>query len=135
MNTPTKFKILIINDSAVADIMKGMLEKSDTRIEVLTCPDKLIPGNWYHPSTAEVERLAHHIEETNADLIIIGNNMGTGIAISRTLSSDSRKLVVVFYHLPPLNPNYVQQYKEMGITRYQSRTWELEKVVTELLST
>lgn len=133
MNAPTKFKVLIINDSDVADFMKGMLEKSDARIEVLTCPDKLIPGSWYNPITAEVDRLAHHIEETNADLTIIGNNMGTGIAICRILSPDSRKKVVIFYHVPPPDPHYVQQYKEMGITRYQTRTGELEKMVTKLL--
>lgn len=134
MNTAEKFQILILSDHGVTDFMKSTLEERSARIEVLTCPDHLIPGNWTGPTQVEVTRLADHVEKTDADLAVIGNNMGTGIKISRVLSAKSRVKVVIFYHLQP-NPEHQRQYESLGITRYQTKVPELEEMVAGLLRT
>ncbi len=134
MKTEGGFKILIINDSAVSDaIGRSLNTEFGERIEVSKLEGVRVE-NWCNPTDREIRRIVGFANKTDADLIVVGNNVGAGIHIVKRLPRGMRDKIVIFFAVSAISGHFTRKYREYGITRFYGEIKHLMNEVRNLLS-
>jgi hypothetical protein len=90
--------------------------------------------NAYSPMAKHVERLRSITQGAQCNLVVIGNNMGSGLELAAVVAGPMRPRTIIVFNNPP-SERECQPYKKHGDFRYFCARDDVAQLIADVAAT